>query len=68
MHEGRSFSECRGDGKGGNGALGACFLSVVEVSCLGVVILWWKVTSLISVEVEVDNFELVVGYFMRFVY
>ena len=53
--------------KGGNGVLGACFLSVVEVSCLGVVILWWKVTSLISVEVEVDNFELVVGYFMRFV-
>ena len=53
--------------KGGNDVLGACFLSVVEVSCLGVVILWWKVTSLISVEVEVDNFELVVGYFMRFV-
>lgn len=54
LHEGRGFSDCSGDGRGGNGFL-------------GVVILWWKVTSLISVEMEVDNFELVVGYFMRFV-
>ena len=56
--------------------VGAFFLSVVEVDCLGVIFFWWKVASLswvsvfevVVVEVEVENFEMVVGCVMRLVF
>ena len=55
--------------------IGPFFLSVVQVDCLGVIFFWWKVTSLswvgvfkvVVLEVEVENFEMVVGCVMRLV-